>query len=172
MTVAAESTDWLIRASDLKRQRGWTESLVVALLGAPDALSPNPHGFRAPMRWYREDRVRDAEASQTFRDRADRLAAQANDAGGVRGAHDAAGAGDAVAEHAHDAVRAAPSAPSLPPLRCSAPDTIEHLEWLDDAAHLALFHTPRRPRMRRPRRPALQPAQIPIGQRFEVLRLF
>src|ERR1044071_3390574 len=47
----------LIRASDLKRQRGWTDTLLAALLGAPDALSPNPHGWRVPMRWYREDRV-------------------------------------------------------------------------------------------------------------------
>jgi len=64
----------LIRASDLKRQRGWTESLVEAVLGAPDALSPNPHGWRAPMRWYREDRVLDAESGSAFRRRAERLA--------------------------------------------------------------------------------------------------
>jgi hypothetical protein len=55
-----------MRASDLKRQRGWTEGLVVALLGAPDALSPNPHGWRAPMRWFRADRVVDAERTAAF----------------------------------------------------------------------------------------------------------
>jgi hypothetical protein len=63
----------LIRASDLKRQRGWTEGLVVALLGAPDALSPNPHGWRVPMRWYREDRVLDAEGTEAFAARERRL---------------------------------------------------------------------------------------------------
>ncbi|MCW3012185.1 MAG: hypothetical protein JWO90_2589, partial [Solirubrobacterales bacterium] len=56
----------LISASDLKRQRGWTETLVSVLLGAPDAHGPNPHGFRAPMRFYREDRVLSAEAEPPF----------------------------------------------------------------------------------------------------------
>ncbi|HEY6759119.1 MAG TPA: hypothetical protein VI318_06495 [Baekduia sp.] len=56
----------LVRASDLKRQRGWSEGLVASLLGAPDALSPNPHGWRAPMRWFRVDRVEDAERSAEF----------------------------------------------------------------------------------------------------------
>jgi hypothetical protein len=130
-------THWLIRASDLKRQRGWTETMVVVLLGAPDALSPNPHGFRAPMRWYREDRVLDAEAGPAFRARADRLARRVGE-----------------------------------PMRSSAPETIEQLEWLDDPEHIALFHTPRRKRMRRPRTPLPQPVALPVGQRFEVLRLF
>lgn len=66
--------DRLIRASDLKRQRAWTDTLIVTLLGAPDALSPNPHGWRAPMRWYREDRVLDAETTTAFAARAERLA--------------------------------------------------------------------------------------------------
>ncbi len=56
----------LISASDLKRQRGWTETLVCDLLGAPDALGPNPHGFRPPMRFFREDRVLDAEVQPRF----------------------------------------------------------------------------------------------------------
>ncbi len=56
----------LIAASDLKRQRGWTETLVSGLLGAPDAHGPNPHGFRAPMRFFREDRVRSAELEPPF----------------------------------------------------------------------------------------------------------
>jgi lysophospholipase L1-like esterase len=56
----------LVSASDLKRQRGWTETLVTVLLGAPDAHGPNPHGFRAPMRFYREDRVRSAESEAPF----------------------------------------------------------------------------------------------------------
>ena len=56
----------LISASDLKRQRGWTETLVAELLGAPDALGPNPHGFRPPMRFFREDRVLAAEAEPRF----------------------------------------------------------------------------------------------------------
>ncbi len=53
-------------ASDLKRQRGWTEGLLVALLGAPDALGPNPHGFRAPQRFFREDRALEAERDPGF----------------------------------------------------------------------------------------------------------
>lgn len=65
----------LVSASDLKRQRGWTETLVSALLGAPDAHGPNPHGFRAPMRFYREDRVRAAEAEPPFARRAAQLSA-------------------------------------------------------------------------------------------------
>ncbi|MCW2984157.1 MAG: hypothetical protein JWR63_1727, partial [Conexibacter sp.] len=94
---------------------------MVALLGAPDALSPNPHGWRAPMRWYREDRVLDAEAGRDFAARAEGLAP-----------------GDAWRRDL--------------PTRSWSPDEIEHLEWLDDPGRIALFHTPRRPRMRR-RRP-------------------
>ena len=56
----------LISASDLKRQRGWTETLVSVLLGAPDAHGPNPHGFRPPMRFFREDRVLSAEGEPVF----------------------------------------------------------------------------------------------------------
>jgi hypothetical protein len=67
----------LVSASDLKRQRGWTETLVVALLGAPDALCPNPHGYRPPMRWYRVDRVLAAEREELFRRRAGQLSEQA-----------------------------------------------------------------------------------------------
>ncbi|HMJ32479.1 MAG TPA: hypothetical protein VK501_01075 [Baekduia sp.] len=131
----------LIRASDLKRQRGWTETLVVALLGAPDALCPNPHGFRAPMRWYRQDRVLDAEAGEVFRRRADRLAP-------------------------HQSWRRAQ------PTRTWAPDEVDHLEWLDDPARIALFHAPRRPRLRRRRPTPPPPSAAPAGPRFEVLRLF
>lgn len=138
----------LIRASDLKRQRGWTETLVVALLGAPDALCPNPHGFRAPMRWYREDRVLDAEAGEAFRRRVGRLAP-------------------------HDSWRRGQ------PTRTWAPDEVEHLEWLDDPARIALFHAPRRPRGRRRRRADALPSAAPVPgsarapvPRFEVLRLF
>jgi hypothetical protein len=131
----------LIRASDLKRQRAWTEGLVVALLGAPDALSPNPHGWRAPMRWYREDRVLDAEAGADFGARAQRL--------------------EPAASRRRDL-----------PTRAWAPEEIEQLEWLDDPGRIALFHAPRRPRMRRPRRPAPAPPSVGAGERFEVLRLF
>lgn len=56
----------LISASDLKRQRGWTEGLIGTLLGAPDALAPNPHGFRPPMRYFAQDRVLDAERAPAF----------------------------------------------------------------------------------------------------------
>ncbi|MCW3038573.1 MAG: hypothetical protein JWM31_478 [Solirubrobacterales bacterium] len=56
----------LISASDLKRQRGWTEGLNGALLSAPDALAPNPYGFRAPMRFFAADRVLEAERDGAF----------------------------------------------------------------------------------------------------------
>lgn len=137
----------LIRASDLKRQRGWTEALVVALLGAPDALSPNPHGYRPPMRWYREDRVLDAEASAAFATRAGQLGP-------------------------HAAWR------RTQPTRSWAPAEVEHLEWLDHPARIALFHEPRRPRRRRRRRPPEQaPAAAPVPALyalppFEILTLF
>jgi hypothetical protein len=140
--VRVGRADRLIRASDLKRQRAWTDTLVVTLLGAPDALSPNPHGWRAPMRWYREDRVLDAERTTAFAARAERLA-------------------DAAAWR-RDL-----------PTRTFAPTEVEHLEWLDDPARIALFHTPRRPRMRRPRRAAEAQAAAPVAApTFEVLRLF
>lgn len=134
--------DRLIRASDLKRQRAWTDTLIAALLGAPDALSPNPHGWRAPMRWYREDRVLDAEATAAFAARAERIGA------------DAAWRRDL-------------------PTRTFAASEVEHLEWLDDPSRIALFHAPRRTRMRRPRRTAAvaTPTADP-ALRFEVLRLF
>lgn len=135
--------DRLIRASDLKRQRAWTDTLIATLLGAPDALSPNPHGWRAPMRWYREDRVRDAEASSAFAARAERLGASA--------------------AWRRDL-----------PTRTFAATEVEHLEWLEDPARIALFHAPRRPRMRRARRPAagVTGAAPAPAERFEVLRLF
>ncbi|MCW3001914.1 MAG: hypothetical protein JWQ20_1212 [Conexibacter sp.] len=114
---------------------------MVTLLGAPDALCPNPHGFRAPMRWYREDRVLDAEAAEAFRRRAGRLAP-------------------------HAAWRRAQ------PTRSWAPEEVDHLEWLDDPARIALFHAPRRPRLRRRRRAAPPVAPPSAAPRFEVLRLF
>lgn len=74
--MAQEVPHRLISASDLKRQRGWTETLVSALLGAPDAHGPNPHGFRAPMRFFREDRVLAAEREAPFERRLGQLAPQ------------------------------------------------------------------------------------------------
>ncbi len=64
--MVASAVHRLISASDLKRQRGWTETLVSTLLGAPDAHGPNPHGWRAPMRFFREDRVLAAEREAPF----------------------------------------------------------------------------------------------------------
>jgi hypothetical protein len=64
--VRAPTATPLISASDLKRQRGWTEGLMAALLGAPDALAPNPHGYRPPMRFFAEDRVLAAECEAAF----------------------------------------------------------------------------------------------------------
>jgi hypothetical protein len=145
--LAAGSPHRLIRASDLKRQRGWTEGLVVALLGAPDALSPNPHGWRVPMRWYREDRVLDAERTEAFALREQRLGQERTWRREL-------------------------------PTRSWAADEVEHLEWLDDPSRIALFHTPRRPRVRLRRRPAAaaepgaeRPPMYALG-RYEVLRLF
>jgi hypothetical protein len=140
--VGSERGERLISASDLKRQRGWTEALVMSLLGAPDALCPNPHGFRPPMRWFREDRVLDAEAGEAFRHRVGQMPP-------------------------HEVWR------RDQPTRTWAPEEIEQLEWLEDPARIALFHAPRRPRLR-PRRPAPppQPAAPASGPRFEVLRLF
>jgi hypothetical protein len=71
--VAPAPVHRLISASDLKRQRAWTETLVSALLGAPDAHGPNPHGFRAPMRFFREDRVLAAELEAPFARRLEHL---------------------------------------------------------------------------------------------------
>jgi hypothetical protein len=135
--------DRLIRASDLKRQRAWTDTLIVTLLGAPDALSPNPHGWRAPMRWYREDRVLDAETTTAFAARAQRLPEGAAWRRGL-------------------------------PTRTFTAGEVAHLEWLDDPARIALFHAPRRPRMKRARRPAAEaPATgVPVAPAFEILRLF
>jgi hypothetical protein len=64
--VPADRTTLIVSASNLKRQRGWTEGLVETLLGAPDALAPNPHGFRPPMRFFAHDRVLEAERAPEF----------------------------------------------------------------------------------------------------------
>lgn len=71
--MAVPTAHRVISASDLRRQRGWTETLITGVLGAPDAHCPNPHGFRAPMRLYREDRVLDAEGHPDVARRMDRL---------------------------------------------------------------------------------------------------
>ena len=68
--MAPTAPERLVSASDLKRQRGWTEGLLVSLLGAPDALGPNPHGFRAPQRFFRVDRALEAERDGSFARRA------------------------------------------------------------------------------------------------------
>lgn len=134
----------LVRASDLKRQRGWTDGLLVSLLGAPDALSPNPHGWRSPMRWFRWDRVADAERAPAFAAR--------------------------VAELPESATWRREL-----PTRTWAPDEVEHLEWLDDPARIALFVVPRRPRTRLKRTPPPPEPEhtvlYPLAP-FEVLTLF
>ena len=58
------------------------------------------------------------------------------------------------------------------PTRSWSPDEVDHLEWLDDPHRIALFHTPRQPRVRRRRRPPPVPATAAAGMRWEVLRLF
>lgn len=57
-----------ITPTRLKQDRGWTDRLVQAYLGEPDATRPNPR-YRhagAPMRLYRVDRVTAAESSERF----------------------------------------------------------------------------------------------------------
>ena len=135
-------TNRLITASDLKRQRGWTETLLASLLGAPDAHGPNPHGFRPPMRYFREDRVLSAELDPVFERRVDRL-------------------GDRQRWR-----RAQPA-------RVFDPGEVAHLEWLEDPWRIALFHAPRRRRIRLARSRPVDPApRSQPGLRFEVLRLF
>lgn len=129
----------LISASDLKRQRGWTETLITSLLGAPDALCPNPHGFRHPMRFFRQDRVLDAERLPVFNRRLAQLSAR------QRWRREQ-------------------------PTRVRTDSEIDHLEWLEDPHLLALFHSVRQPRKRRPRPTGRAAASG--GVRFEVLRLF
>ena len=70
-------TERLVSASDLKRQRGWSEGLLDTLLGAPDALGANPHGFRPPQRFFRLDRVLEAESDRSFSTRVEALSEQA-----------------------------------------------------------------------------------------------
>ena len=131
----------LITASDLKRQRGWTETLVTALLGAPDAHAPNPHGFRAPQRFFRFDRVVAAEGTTAWAAREAKLSEK------------------------QTWRRTLPSKVVLH-------TEVAHLEWLDDPWRIRLFHAPRRPRMRRPKRVPEPVVLVPAGQRFEVLTLF
>ncbi len=132
----------VISASDLRRQRGWTETLIGALLGAPDAHCPNPHGWRSPMRLYREDRVLDAETHPDFVRRVEKL---------------------------DEALRWRREQPS----RALDPTTIEHLEWLDDPERIALFHLPRRPRMRVRRPPVEATTQVAYAlPPFQVMQLF
>jgi hypothetical protein len=71
--MSAVLPERLVRASHLKRQRGWTEPLIAALLGPPDALAPNPHGFRPAMRLFCVRRVLAAEADPAFRAREARM---------------------------------------------------------------------------------------------------
>ncbi len=132
----------LISASDLKRQRGWTEGLVAALLGAPDAHGPNPHGFRAPMRFFRADRVAEAEREPAFARRVAQLAER------------------------QAWRRAQPTRTHAP---ADVPH-LEWLDDPRLLALFHAPRRPRRPR-RRPAPPSPAPAPAP-GLRYEVLRLF
>ncbi|WP_199434208.1 hypothetical protein [Qaidamihabitans albus] len=58
-----------IAAPELK-DRGWTETMIKALLGTPDDTAPNPGGRNAPrMRLWLFTRVEQVEASDGFRRR-------------------------------------------------------------------------------------------------------
>jgi len=46
---------------DLLRERGWTRTLVDAILGQPDKLAVNPRGYRSPMQLFARERVLEAE---------------------------------------------------------------------------------------------------------------
>jgi len=133
----------LVSASDLKRQRGWTEGLIGGLLGAPDALAPNPHGYRPPMRFFAEDRVLEAEREATFARWAQRL-------------------------EGHRAWRRdQPTRSRLP----AEIEHLEWLDDPRTIALFLAPRIPRRPRRRRPK-PAPDPVTRYAMAPFEVLRLF
>lgn len=132
----------LISASDLKRQRGWTEGLIEALLGAPDALGPNPHGFRPPMRFFVEDRVHAAETGGPFVRRV------------------------AVLDERRAWRRNQPTRSRAP----EEVPQLEWLDDPGRLALFLAPRIPRSRRPRRPPQPA--PAPVAPGMRFEVLRLF
>jgi hypothetical protein len=132
----------LVSASNLKRQRGWTEGLIGTLLGAPDALAPNPHGFRAPMRYFAEDRALAAEREPAF----SRWAATLDDRRSWR--------------------RAQPTRV----VRADEIEHLEWLDDPWRLALFLAPRIPRRPRPRTP--PPPPPKPLAPGLRFEVLRLF
>ncbi len=132
----------LISASDLKRQRGWTEGLIGALLGAPDALAPNPHGFRAPMRYFAQDRALAAEAEPAF----------------VRWTQTL------------DARRAWRRAQPTRTIAAAEVEHLEWLDDPWRLALFLAPRIPRRRRPRKP--PPAPPKPVAPGLRFEVLRLF
>lgn len=58
-------THWT--ATDLRRDRGWSDKLINKYLGQPDLLEQNPHHARgAPMRLFAVERVIAAEKSFEF----------------------------------------------------------------------------------------------------------
>jgi len=53
--------------TQLKKKRGWTDTIVRKLLGAPDATRPNSHcGSAAPVRLYLQARVNAIEQSEEW----------------------------------------------------------------------------------------------------------
>jgi hypothetical protein len=49
------------------RARGWTATMIERILGEPDQLTDNPHGWGSMMRLYKAERVIQAEATPDFK---------------------------------------------------------------------------------------------------------
>lgn len=141
--VPAATATALISASDLKRQRGWTEGLLARLLGAPDALAPNPHGYRPPMRFFAADRVLEAERDEAFQD------------------------WSATLDERRARRRTQPTRSRLP----ADIQHLEWLDDPRNIALFLAPRVPRRRRPRRVEPPATGAGLYPLG-RYEVLRLF
>lgn len=61
--------DEFITMSDLKRERGWTDTSIKKFAPIPDHFVKNPHyKSAAPMRLYRVSRIREIEATPEFQD--------------------------------------------------------------------------------------------------------
>ena len=58
-----------ITPNRLKKERGWNDACIKALLGEPDKTAPNPHYKKAPpMRLYALERVLQKEKSKKFKE--------------------------------------------------------------------------------------------------------
>ncbi|MCP4965044.1 MAG: hypothetical protein GY926_07395 [bacterium] len=62
--------DWdeMMTLTELRNERGWTDTLIRDFLGEADESRPNPYGSNAPMRLYDRARVARVEATTEFQD--------------------------------------------------------------------------------------------------------